>query len=160
MKRATMNTDTSSESVRQVSRDEFRFFIPMPTRWGDADQNGHINNAMFVRYLESGRLDYYAEILNKDFDQSPHPGFILASLQIDFLKQVNHPAELSIGTRVSRLGNSSFESDGAIFLAEDETPVVISRSVCVWFNYDKNCSERMPQAARDAVIKYERVKPL
>jgi acyl-CoA thioester hydrolase len=146
--------------IRQVSRDEFRFFIPMPTRWGDSDQNGHINNAMFVRYLESGRLDYHDELFNKHIDQSPHPGFILASLAIDFLRQVNHPAELAIGTRISRLGNSSFQSDGAIFLPNDETPVVISTSACVWFNYDKNCSERIPQAAREAVINYERVKPL
>jgi len=115
---------------------------------------------MFVRYLESGRLDYHDELFNKHIDQSPHPGFILASLTIDFLRQVNHPAVLAIGTRISALGNSSFQSDGAIFLPNDETPVVISTSTCVWFNYDKNSSERIPQAVRDAVINYERVKPL
>lgn len=155
-----MSGESNSDRIRQVSRDEFRFFIPMPTRWGDSDLNGHINNAMFVRYLESGRLDYYAEVFDKHFDQSLPPDFILASLRIDYLKQVNHPAELTIGTRVSSLGNSSFESDGAIFVANDQTPVVISRSVCVWFDYDDNCSERIPQAARDAVNNYERVKPL
>ena len=155
-----MSGESNSDRIRQVSRDEFRFFIPMPTRWGDSDLNGHINNAMFVRYLESGRLDYYAEVFDKHFDQKLPPGFILASLRIDYLKQVNHPAELTIGTRVSSLGNSSFESDGAIFVANDQTPVVISRSVCVWFDYDDNCSERIPQAARDAVNNYERVKPL
>ena len=155
-----MSGESNSPRTRQVSREEFRFFIPMPTRWGDSDLNGHINNAMFVRYLESGRLDYYAEVIDKGFDQSSQPGFIMASLQVDYLKQVNHPAQLTIGTRVSSLGNSSFESDGAIFLADHDAPLVISRSVCVWFNYDKNCSERIPQAARDAVINYERVKPL
>jgi len=155
-----MIAEPDSQCIRTVRRDEFRFFIPMPTRWGDSDKNGHINNAMFVRYLESGRLDYYAEVFDKQFDQSSHPNFILASLQIDYLKQVNHPAELIIATRVSSLGNSSFRSDGAIFVGDDEMPVVMSRSVCVWFNYDRNCSERMPQAARDAVINYERVKLL
>ena len=151
---------SNSDRIRQVSRDEFRFFIPMPTRWGDSDLNGHINNAIFVRYLESGRLDYYAEVIDKRFDLSSPPGFILASLQLDYLSQVNHPANLIIGTRVSSLGNRSFESDGAIFQADEEAPVVISRSVCVWFNYEKNCSEPVPQAARDAVNNYERVKPL
>lgn len=155
-----MSGKANSTRIRQVSRDEFRFFIPMPTRWGDSDLNGHINNAMFVRYLESARLDYYATVFDQHFDQSSPPEFIMASLQIDYLKQVNHPAELTIGTRVSSLGNRSFESDGAIFLANEETPVVISRSVCVWFDYDRNCSERIPQAARNAVINYEKVKPL
>jgi acyl-CoA thioester hydrolase len=155
-----MSEKNNFDRIRQVSRDEFRFFIPMPTRWGDSDLNGHINNAMFVRYLESGRLDYYAEVFDKGFDHSSPPEFILASLQIDYLKQVNHPAELTIGTRVSSFGKSSFESDGAIFLAGEEAPVVISRSVCVWFNYDNNRSERIPQVARDAVNNYERVKPL
>lgn len=155
-----MNRESNPPRVRQVSRQEFRFFIPMPTRWGDSDLNGHINNAMFVRYLESGRLDYYAEVIEKGFDQSSPPDFIMASLQVDYLKQVNHPAQLTIGTRVSSLGKSSFVSDGAIFLADQDTPVVISRSVCVWFNYDKNCSERIPQVARDAVLNYERVEPL
>ncbi len=132
----------------------------MPTRWGDADAIGHINNAMFMRYLESARLDYYSELLDLPVNRPTRQSTILAGIQIDFLGQVIHPTDLVVGTRISRLGNSSFDVDGVIFRVEEESPVVVSKAFCVWFNYDENRSQPVPQAVREAVINYEKVKPL
>ena len=65
--------DTSSSRAEGYTRDGFRFFTASPTRWGDCDKFGHVNNVKFVRYYEAGRLDYFdscGEIPANGLDQS------------------------------------------------------------------------------------------
>ena len=40
-----------------VKRSEFESFFEIETRWKDMDALGHINNATFLTYLESGRIE-------------------------------------------------------------------------------------------------------
>ena len=73
---------TGAMQVERYLRPGFRFFTPTPTRWGDCDMFGHVNNVQFVRYYESGRLDYFhrdikpSNILVALFDGQPVPKVI------------------------------------------------------------------------------------
>ena len=88
-----------------MNRAEFNFFTQVPTRWGDADMLGHINNVVYMCYLETGRLDYLDRVLGVDFKQPLKEGVILADMKISYLHQVHHPARLEVATRVSRSEN-------------------------------------------------------
>ena len=120
---------------------------------------GHINNVIYVRYLESGRLDYLNRIMGISFKQSVGQGVILADMKVSYLRQVHHPANLEVVTRVSRIGNTSFDVAAGIY---DETGVAVVKSsaVCVWFDYAVNQKLPVPQAMRDAIFNYESVKPV
>jgi len=45
-------TQSSRVRLERYVRSQFRFFTPTPTRWGDCDRFGHVNNVLFVRYLD------------------------------------------------------------------------------------------------------------
>ena len=137
------------------SREDFRFFSQLSTRWGDCDMMGHINNVILIRYLESGRLDYLKEQLNVDMNASSRQGIIIAGIEVSFLNQVNHPVQLEVGTRISRLGNSSLDFESAIFLPSEARPVLTSKATLVWFDYHENTSIRVPQVARDQITQFE-----
>ena len=142
--------------MENISREDYRFFTPQPTRWGDADALGHINNVMFVRYIESGRLDYFQQLCGMKLEPGIKQGFVLADLQVSFLQQVHHPSELVVATRVSRLGNSSFDVDASIFIDSQNDSVFTSKAVCVWFDFEKNASQSIPDESRDAIINFEK----
>ena len=57
-------SSSDTNPLEQFARPRFRFFTPTPTRWGDCDRLGHVNNVQFVRYFESGRLDYFHQRLD------------------------------------------------------------------------------------------------
>lgn len=38
------------------------FVSRIPIRWGDMDAMGHVNNAVFFRYLEQARIEWYSHI--------------------------------------------------------------------------------------------------
>lgn len=138
-----------------LDRSAYHLFTPLLTRWGDSDALGHINNAILVRYLESGRIDYFRKVCDVKLAEDDDNSFVIASLEIGFLQQVHHPANLDISTRISRLGNSSFDVDTVIFEQGKDQPLISSRGICVWFDLKENSSRPIPENIRETIIQFE-----
>ena len=76
-------------------------------RYGDTDRQGHVNNAVFSTFLETGRV----EILY-DFGAAKHchgASFVIATLTLEFAKPLFWPGIVTIETQVTRIGTSSIE---------------------------------------------------
>ena len=144
-----------SKSEIRLDRSDYHLFTPLTTRWGDSDALGHINNAILVRYLESGRIDYFRRVCDVKLAEDDDNSFVIASLEIGFLQQVHHPANLDIATRISRLGNSSFDVDTLVFEQGKDQPLVTSRGICVWFDLKENSSRPIPEDIRETIIQFE-----
>lgn len=96
-------------------------------RYADTDRQGHVNNAMFSTYLETGRVEIlYGDHLNP---ATADVSFVLASLQIDFIAEINWPGRIDIGTGITKMGRSSFHLCQGLFqndqlVAEAKTVIV------------------------------------
>ncbi|MGD2173264.1 MAG: thioesterase family protein [Gammaproteobacteria bacterium] len=144
--------------IDRYLRSGFRFFTPTPTRWGDCDMLGHINNVEYLRYYESGRLDYFHQLLGISAGLEQVDSLILADIHVTFLSQVHHPCALEVGTRIGRLGNSSFDIESAVFVPGEEQPASIASATSVWFDYTRNRSRPIPQAARETIQQFEGIE--
>ncbi|MDH6119028.1 acyl-CoA thioesterase FadM [Kitasatospora sp. GAS204A] len=79
-----------------------------PTRWADVDQNGHINNARLVGYIQEGIYDLFHHHARAVRDSLFSAGFLIARHEIDYLEQLHHgPDPLLVRLMVERLGRSS-----------------------------------------------------
>lgn len=112
----------------------YPFQYELKTRWKDMDAFNHVNNAIFLTYLEDARITFFKRWKLDSLDK----GLIVASIQIDFIQQITHPSKLIIGQRLSRIGNKSFDIDSAIFKKDNNMPLASSNIVCVCFNYSTN----------------------
>jgi acyl-CoA thioester hydrolase len=85
-------------------------------RYGDTDRQGHVNNAVFSTFLETGRV----ELIYGHAAQLAEPGtaFVLARLELDFRAELLWPGEVEIGTRIASIGRSSVRLEQAIFQGE------------------------------------------
>lgn len=112
----------------------YPFQFGLKTRWRDLDAFRHVNNAVFATYVEDARIDLF-----KRWGLSPTGGeksVIAASLKLDYLKQLSHPSQLIIGQRISRLGNTSFDIESAVFLKDEpDDPICQTLLTCVCFDY-------------------------
>lgn len=74
-------------------------------RFADTDRQGHINNACFATFLETGRV----ELLYAQEKPLTAEGcvFVIAQLNLSLKAELQWPGIVSIGTGVTRLGNSS-----------------------------------------------------
>ena len=106
------------------------------TRWKDIDLFGHVNNAVFLTYIEDARIMYFKRWNITEKKRS----LIVASIKIDYLRQIVHPSDLIVGQKISRIGNSSFDIQSAIFLNNDPKPAAHSVVSCVCFDYEESKS--------------------
>ena len=82
-------------------------------RFGDLDPQGHVNNAVFATYFETGRV---AMFRNRDLSIGiPNGTFVLVRQEIDFLRELRWPGDVVIGTGLAEVGRSSFTVAQAIF---------------------------------------------
>jgi acyl-CoA thioester hydrolase len=108
---------------------DFPFLTREKLRYGDTDRQGHVNNAVFATFFETGRVDM---LIDGEVDlMGPDGAFVLARLLIDYRKEVNWPGEVEIGSRVLSVGRSSLRLEQAVFqngecVASGESIVVLT----------------------------------
>ncbi len=120
----------------EMLRERFPVVAPIQVRFRDMDAMGHVNNAVYLTYLEMGRMAYYMalfgpEVSPRDFN------FILARVEVDFRSPVHLGEEIFVGTRVERVGNRSFHFAYEIREGKSGRLVAEARSVQVMYDYQK-----------------------
>ena len=74
-------------------------------RWSDVDALGHVNNAVYLTYLEEVRDAWLTRVLAGAGETT---GFVLARVAIDFRRELVQADDVCVGTcRVTRVGTSS-----------------------------------------------------
>lgn len=110
-------------------------------RYADLDPQGHVNNAVFATYFESGRVAMFRE---RDLGIGvENATFVLVRQEIDFLRELRWPGEVVIGTALAALGRTSFTVAQAIF--HDGACAAAGRATMVML--DKTTRRPRPLAA-------------
>ncbi len=138
-----------------MSLDDFRFRVPIRVVFGDLDFYRHVNNARYITWTETARLDWCEVVLGIPLG-SPR-AVIMASQTYAYEKQVSYHEELVMGCRCSRLGRKSLELTYELWRAGERTGR--GTSALVAFDYDANASIVVPDEWRERISAYERVPP-
>jgi len=93
--------------------DDYPHRTPDIIRYADLDPQGHVNNAVFATYFETGRV---AMFRRPDLGIGvPGGTYVLVHTEIDFLRELRWPGNVEVGTGVAEFGRSSFTVRQAIF---------------------------------------------
>ncbi|WP_232483214.1 acyl-CoA thioesterase [Brevibacterium yomogidense] len=74
-------------------------------RYADTDRQGHVNNAVYSTFFETGRVELMHQLRQVAAD--PARDFVLAKITIEYLKELLWPGDVEVGSRVVRVGTSS-----------------------------------------------------
>ena len=125
--------------------------VELPLRHRDMDALGHVNNAVYFTWFESARIALF-ERVGLAITGVPAVGPILAHTRCDFLAPVRYPAEVLAGTRIERLGSTSFTMEYEAALASDpERPVARGQGVVVLIDYRDGAKVPLSACLRGAL---------
>jgi acyl-CoA thioester hydrolase len=130
----------------------YRFVLGRDVEFRDIDAAGHVNNAVYLTYLETARISYLIDVLGADF--AYELSLILARITVDFRSPARFPETLEIGTRVTRVGTKSFEMEHEV-RGEDGRLVAEAGSVLVAFDYEADAAMAVPSTWRERIETYE-----
>lgn len=137
--------------------DGFRHHTHIDIRFADMDAMGHVNNAVYLTYMETARLRYARDLML--WDGSPRViAPILARVTVDYKLPLHLNDEaVDVFTRCSRLGNRSYEFEHLIQRTKDGVAevVAVGQIVIVVYNYQIGQSVPIPDEWRQKMIEYE-----
>jgi acyl-CoA thioester hydrolase len=114
-------------------------------RFRDLDPMGHVNNAVFLTYLEQARVAFFSEMGAATGLEEMN--MIVARVEIDFKAPVRLGQEVEISVRASRFGTKSFELDYELRV-EGEL-VAVAKSVQVAYDYNRREPVPVPAEWRE-----------
>ena len=130
--------------------EDFPIRVSDTIRFADLDRQGHVNNAVYPTYFETGRVP-------RIYD--PKEGFqvdgcttVLARIEIDFLKELHWPGTVEIGTAIAEIRRSSYVFAQAIF--NEGACAARARSTMVLIDRATRKARPLPE---DLVARLERV---
>lgn len=100
------------------SRDDFRVFRTIGTRWADNDVYGHVNNVVYYSWFDTAVNAYLIEAGALDIHQGPVIGLVIET-QCNYFAPLAFPQNVEAGLRVAHLGSSSVRYEVGLF-AEGE----------------------------------------
>ena len=86
------------------------FSHTVEVRFRDCDAMGHVNNAVYLTYLEQTRFAYWRWLWGPDLRASGTPGIILARAEIDYRRPAKYGETLEIRMTLDRIGRTSIAS--------------------------------------------------
>src|SRR5262245_61578037 len=106
---------SSSKPIRAAPPrlEVFPVRVPDLIRFADIDRQGHVNNAVFSTYFETGRVAIIHDA--KEGLQVAGATSVLARVEIDFLRELHWPGTVEVGTAVAEIGRSSYVFVQAIY---------------------------------------------
>jgi acyl-CoA thioester hydrolase len=133
---------------------DYKFRTLVPIRFSDLDYYGHANNAVYLTYFETARVDYWREVVKWDWK---HNGIILARSEVNYLKPIMRDDKIACYIRTTRIGNSSFDVMHVLVKVTDEGEEICTtgKTVCISYDYNINKSVKIPVEQRNRMIAYD-----
>ncbi len=101
-------------STARQTRDDYRHFHAITTRWMDNDVYGHVNNVVYYSYFDTVVNAYLIGQGVLDPAASGTIGLIVES-QCNYFAPLSFPEPVTAGLRVARLGNTSVRYEVGLF---------------------------------------------
>jgi acyl-CoA thioester hydrolase len=121
----------------------FDFVHRERVRFRDVDGMGHVNNAVFLTYLEEARIAYLLRF------GAEVGSMILARVEIDFRSPLRTGDEIEVGVRPATVGTKSFELEYEV--RRGDTVAAEAKTVIVSFDYEAGRSVELPDTWREAL---------
>ena len=131
------------------------FSTEITVRWGDMDAYAHLNNTVYLRFMEEARIQMLYE-MGYTLDGKGQ-GPVIINAFSTFLKPVVYPDTLTVDCFVGEPGRSSFMSYYSLYSqAQDDELVCEGSAKIVWIDTETNSSVPLPQDIRLMIESKER----
>ena len=126
---------------------DFGHRVDVEVRFADTDAMGHVNNAVYLTYCEMARIRYWTDVTGEPV-AAGHEGaesLILAEARITYRAPAFHTETVTIETRATHIGRSSFTLEHRLTAcAPGGPPRLIATSDSVMVRYDYRTDRATP----------------
>lgn len=97
-----------------ATRDDYRVFLAITTRWMDNDAYGHVNNVIYYAWFDTAVNRFLIDRGLLDIASSPVISLVVET-GCRYRASVTYPDDVTVGLRVAHLGRSSVRYELGVF---------------------------------------------
>lgn len=120
----------------------YAFHVAVVATLRDTDGLGHVNNAVYLSWVETARTSYV--FARRGFARIEQLDFVLASAHLDFRSPVYLHETVDLRCSPSRVGKSSWEMTFEGRVRDDGRLCLEARTIQVQYDYEKRSSRPIP----------------
>jgi len=145
---------------KEFKEENFRSRIRLKVRYDDLDTLGHVNNKVYLSYLEESRINYITEVFGFK-GNSLNFDVVVGRIDITYSAPVFLNDDVFIYTRISRIGEKSYDFECYIVKKSGKKIQTAAYALVtmVSFNIKSGKTKRNDQSMINAVINFEPIKP-
>jgi len=132
------------------TRRKLVFESVIPIRWGDMDAMGHVNNAVYFRYMETTRIDWCLSLgcMPEQAAQGP----VVVNAYCSFVKQLRYPGDVRVKHYVTTVGKTSLDTFVTMERSDDPGTIWAEGGArMVWIEFASNRSVPLPGWLRERI---------
>lgn len=133
--------------------DDYKLSLELRIDFSDLDMYRHVNNLTFIRFLQSGRVNFWEATGLATLFSETNKGAILVSTHCDFKKSLFYPGKAIVKTKLAYIKNSSFALDQVILNEEGEV-CAEGRDIAVFFDFSKDQALTIPTDLRESMQRF------
>ncbi|NMJ39688.1 acyl-CoA thioesterase [Roseomonas sp. JC162] len=118
-------------SKTRGTRADYRFFLPIPTRWMDNDVYGHVNNVTYYSWFDTVVARFLIDSGFLHIPTAPVIGLVVET-QCRYFAPIAFPDEITTALRCGRAGNTSVRYEIAIFRNDEDVAAAEGHFVHVY----------------------------
>ena len=133
-----------------MSDADYDVVVDVQMRIRDLDGMGHVNNAVYLTYLELARDRYVEQVVGETLGDL---GAALVNLDIDFRAQIASGDDVTVAVRTEELGTSSMVMRYEVRASGE--PAATAETTVVAFDRDAEEAKPLPDHWRAAITDFE-----
>lgn len=133
------------------SREDYRYFRPIQTRWMDNDVYGHVNNVNYYSYFDTAVNGYLLAQGVLDYERGETIGLVVET-QCNYFAPIAFPDVIEAGVRITRLGGSSVRYEVGLFREGEPLAAAQGHFVHVYVGRETRRPVTMSEALRAALV--------
>lgn len=129
------------------TRDHFRHFLAISTRWSDNDVYGHVNNVVYYQWFDTVVNEFLIAHGTLDIHDGQAIGLVVET-HCNYFSSVAFPEPVTAGLCVTQLGKSSVRYEVGIFRGDDHEASAQGHFVHVYVDRVTRKPTPIPEKAR------------
>lgn len=114
---------------------DYKIIIEIPVQWGDMDAAQHVNNVVYLEWVQAARVAFYRSLNEGSLHNDSDIGPILAWQECKYIKPVTYPDTVIVGIKKVETLEDRIITEAKIFSKNCQDLVAISRQQTVAFDF-------------------------
>ena len=127
--------------------------LELPVQWGNMDAAQHVNNTVYLRWMESARIEMFKKMHEGDF-QFKRIVPILAWQDCKYIFPVTYPDTVLITLDIIELMEDRVLCEGKIYSKKHDRLAAISKNLLMAYDMEELKKHPFPEAWRKSFIDY------